>query len=146
MSDVLYRMSQMLTFGMPMKWKNELSNKFVTVDRENITLEWLITFGGQQESKEHYNRALKVIKEGKIPHKAESHYKKEYIWGSLTTSGHAQKFKGNEGAAKWCPYHKTSGHSMNECTVVQKLAESASQSRDTKNKSSPMKFVQNKQH
>jgi hypothetical protein len=132
-----------VNFGMPPKWKVKLSTDFGTISKENITLELLMDFGERQEIQESYLNSGIVNSSTisrTIPRKAGSTYKKTYTPGSLTKTGYASKPNYQKTDQKWCPYHKTNSHGINECVVVRKLAESASQSRDSKTTVSPMKF------
>jgi hypothetical protein len=134
-----------LSFGMPPQWKLKLNTDYGIVDHESMTLEWLMDFGERQELQESYtksgtnNSAISRT----IPRKAGSTYKKEYVPGSLTKTGYTYPKKSTSTTKtdkKWCPYHRTNSHDMNDCVVVKKLAESASQSRDSKSSFSPTKI------
>ena len=118
-----------VNYGMPPKWKLKLATDYGTVSKDSITLELLMDFGERQEMQESFastNNASLANKS--IPRKVGSTFKKEYVSGTLTKTGYAQKPKYENTQKKWCPYHKTNSHGIAECTVVQKLAESAAAS------------------
>jgi hypothetical protein len=62
-------------------------------------------------------------------------------YGSPTKMSYTKPF-GTQDSKKWCPYHKTNSHGMEECVVIKKLAMSASESREKKN-SNPTKVDRN---
>lgn len=130
-----------VNYGMPPKWKLKLATDYGTVSKDSITLELLMDFGERQEMQESFASTNSASFASKpIPRKVGSTYKKEYVPGSLTKIGYANANKPAGAQKKWCPYHKTNSHGIAECTVVQKLAESAAASRESKPAANPGKF------
>ena len=125
-------------YGMPQSWKN----RFITsTGFKNLTVQSLLDFGESMESLEGQMTV------SKIPRKVIAFKKpvNSFVKYGVPTKTTYSKVTGTPGKKKWCPYHKTNSHSMEECVVCQKLATSASESRDKKNEaSSPTKFDRNK--